>query len=250
MPELVKDGTGSLSKGLEPKRFFDRDDVDIRNSGRIIEGLVEASWYHGSIMSNKTLASGRCDYLPEQLWVSFGSNADLGYDLDLHPDSSLIAGPVEPPVVRVGAATDPTAPLARLSRDLRTWLDLPVDDIARLCGVRRRQFYNLLESRGATSGSREKHVGLVHGVLEDLRSKLGDDNKKLRAAVLMPVTDDYRSFFDVCAEQDPAEIKVVGKELADRIDTGRVAGMLPRAAPMFRGRGKGSSAIKAIRDDS
>jgi len=195
-------------------------------------------WYQAFFLEEQTLSSVR-GFEPDALWVPL--RAERIIDLGTSAPIKSVDEPKE--------LFEPEVDLAHMAKDLRTWLDLPVDDIARLCGVKRRQFYNILEDRLNTSTLREKHVRLVHGILRDLREKLGSD-KKLRAAVLMPITSDYKSFFDVCAEKDPDRIREVGTELADRIDTGRVAGMLPRAAPMFKGRSKASSALEAIRDES
>lgn len=124
-----------------------------------------------------------------------------------------------------------TPSLAELMADLRDRLDLPVEDIASMVGVRRRQFYNLIN--GATvSSAREARMRLLHAIVSELEVAVGGDRARLRAAILMPVGERFETFYSAAAEGgDLDKLRIVGRELVRRINAGEVAGMIDRPAP-------------------
>lgn len=143
-------------------------------------------------------------------------------------------------------------PLSRIVQQLREWIDLPAGDLARLCGVGRRQFYNLFGGSTRTSANREAHIRLVHEIVEGLRSASGQDRGRLRSALLMPLQPDYRSFLETASSQDPEATRAMGRELIDRLSAGDVEGMFPRPAPSFRSSSPDAEAqaLEAIREAS
>jgi len=129
--------------------------------------------------------------------------------------------------------SDPPDPpsLAELVGELRDRVDLPVEDIASMVGVRRRQFYNLIN--GATvSSTREARIRLLHAIVRDLDVAVGGDRGRLRAAILMPVGERFETLYAAAAEGgDLDNMRIVGHELVRRIEAGEVAGMIDRPAP-------------------
>lgn len=129
----------------------------------------------------------------------------------------------------------PTLP--ELLADIREQIDLPVQDLASMCGVRRRQFYNLLDGKTTTT-PREAHVRLFHDVVSDIRHAVDDDRSRLRAALLMPVSDDHRSLYDAAVAGDDDVLRGTASILIDRLHRGDVRGLIRRPSPRFRGSGK------------
>lgn len=126
--------------------------------------------------------------------------------------------------------TPDASSLAQLVRDLRDRIDLPVEDIAAMVGVRRRQFYNLMSGETASSAG-EARVRLIHMIVGELEAALDGDRADLRAAILMPVGERYETFHSAAASGDLDLTRAIGRELVDRIEAGQVAGMIERPAP-------------------
>lgn len=126
----------------------------------------------------------------------------------------------------------PTGPpsLAELVRDLREWLDLPVADLAAMCGVRRRQLYNLL-SGGTTSTPREEAIRALHDIVERLDGILDGDRERVRAAILWPANPSGESIYAAAVSQDSVTLRRVGGAVAERLEAGDVRGLIRRPSP-------------------
>src|SRR5680860_1547665 len=127
---------------------------------------------------------------------------DFAY-LHLHVSSLWVAAEREP--ARVPS-------LASLARDLKEKVDLPVDDVAAMVGVRRRQFYNLVNGRTASADS-EARIRLIHRIVDELDAAVDHDRSRLRAALLMPVGDRFETLHSAAEGGDPDNIRAVGQEL-------------------------------------
>jgi hypothetical protein len=92
--------------------------------------------------------------------------------------------------------------LAEVAEKMRDLVDLPVQDIARMAGIGRRQYYNILRGKAETrrSSADEQRFHLLYELLSQLHERLGDA-RAVRGALLMPLEElDFRSFIDVAAE--------------------------------------------------
>lgn len=121
-------------------------------------------------------------------------------------------------------------PLAETVRDLRERLDLPVADLAAMCGVRRRQLYNLLSGE-TTSTLREEAIRALHDIVERLDGILDGDRERLRAAILLPAGAKGETIYSAAVSQDAAALRDVGGAVADRLAAGDVRGLIPRPSP-------------------
>lgn len=165
-------------------------------------------------------------YLHRYITSSHGVPGWIGYTARTDPQTFvvLIHGPAQSPAPTVGD----------IARGLRDCLPLPILDIATLCGVKRRQFYNLLNGESRRTEA-EKHMRVLWQAVTDLDDAVSHDADDLRAALLMPVTDDYRSLFDVASEPSRRqELSDVARRLIDRLGSGDVSGLLPRPSPALR----------------
>jgi hypothetical protein len=120
--------------------------------------------------------------------------------------------------------------LAEIVRDLRESLDLPAADVAAMCGVRRRQLYNLLSGE-TTSTPREEAIRTLHDIVEQLEGILDGDRRRLRAAILLPVGPSGESIYSAATAQDVAALRDVGREVADRLAAGDMRGLIRRPSP-------------------
>jgi hypothetical protein len=126
----------------------------------------------------------------------------------------------------------PGLSLADVTQDLRRLADLPVQDIARMCGVGRRQYYNLMRGTAETmkTAQAEQHIRLLHCYLQELSQELGDDASTVRSAVLLPLDAfERRSFHDVAAAGNDEELKRAYEVLSTELAAGR--GVPDRLSP-------------------
>jgi hypothetical protein len=124
------------------------------------------------------------------------------------------------------------SPLADELVEVRRALDMPVSDLARMVGLGRRQFYNLL-SGGQTAPATEARIRRVAEAIRELHDSLGGDADQVRAAVLTPVGDKSLSFFDAASTGDEALIREALEALRLRVagrGIRRTRRAIPRAA--------------------
>ena len=117
--------------------------------------------------------------------------------------------------------TDET--VAELAKDLRTKIDLPVQDLAEMCGVRRRQFYNLLNGTSQPSTTLERRFRQLHRMVSEIHDLLDRQPERVRAAVLTPLPDELGSFFDVAASGDADQLELAFLHLTRAIKRGETA---------------------------
>ncbi len=126
--------------------------------------------------------------------------------------------------------------LADLLNDLRDQVYFPAGDVAALCGVKRRQFYNLLAG-ASPNPQRDQHIRLVCKITTALSDAVGGDPIKVRAALLMPVSDDYRSLYDAAVAQD-CDLGARAEQVITRLRSGNQRGLIPRPSPRTRRGGR------------
>lgn len=132
-------------------------------------------------------------------------------------------------VVAEGPTSQPN--LAELTERMRELVDLPVQDLARMCGIGRRQYYNLMRGKAEAmkTPDAEQRVRLIHHYLLDLHERLGGP-AAVRAAVLMPLQgSDMQSLLEVGGNGDIAQLKWAYDDLDGRIADGATPS--PEALP-------------------
>jgi hypothetical protein len=142
--------------------------------------------------------------------------------------------------------------LADIVADLREWLDLPAADLAAMCGVRRRQLYNLLRGE-TTSTPREEAIRALHDIVGQLGSILDGDRQRLRAAVLLPVGPSGESIYSAATSQDVVALREIGSAVIDRLAAGDVRGLIRRPSPRLARFGSAREAqefLTADRDET
>jgi hypothetical protein len=138
-----------------------------------------------------------------------GSDSDVAYGyIVVEPDP---VAEIEPPEEIVAASevvieAAPQLDLAEVAEQMRDLVDLPVQDIARMAGIGRRQYYNLMRGKATSmrTTADERRFHLLHRLLSELHRQVGDP-RAVRGAVLMPVEGlGFRSFMEVAAESADA----------------------------------------------
>jgi hypothetical protein len=159
-------------------------------------------------------------------------------------------GPEDEPVVVDEPASQPT--LADLTEHMRELVDLPVQDLARMCGIGRRQYYNLMRRKAEamkTAGG-EQRLRLVHRYLLDLHERLGSP-AAVRAAVLMPLDgSEMRSLLEVGGSDDVATLQSAYRELDKQLAAGATPSpdALPPSGTFPAGDERWSEAESVLRD--
>jgi hypothetical protein len=160
------------------------------------------------------------------------------------PSFDLLAGrvadfvPVVPghlPAVQSPAVVDTpsgSSQLAAVAHRVRDLAGLPVNDVARMIGIGRRQFYNLLE-RGSSSPETELRLRHLAAQLERLAGVVGEDSAAIRSALLTPVGVPPRSLFEAALASEDASLGGIFDALMDRIER-RGLRQVRRAVPRRR----------------
>jgi hypothetical protein len=122
--------------------------------------------------------------------------------------------------------------LAEVAAQMRDFVDLPVQDLARMAGLGRRQYYNLMRGKAASmkTSDDEKRFRLLHRFLGRLQKQLGDA-RTVRGVVLQPLGNfELRSFFDVAVGGDLSEMASAYDFLAEGLQDAVPANRLPPSA--------------------
>ena len=141
-----------------------------------------------------------------------------------------VVGFVEAPVQVIEAA--PQLDLAEVAVQMRDFVDLPVQDLARMAGLGRRQYYNLMRGKAASmkTSDDEKRFRLLHRFLGELHGHLGDA-RAVRGAVLQPLGKfELRSFFDVAVEGALDQMASAYRFLSEGLEHEVPADRLPPSA--------------------
>jgi hypothetical protein len=134
------------------------------------------------------------------------------------------------------------ATVAELTTEMREMIDLPVQDLARMCGVQRRQFYNLMNGDShPRNADHEQRLRQLHRILRDLFTALDENPEAVRAAVLTPLGDGLTTFFEVARGGDLALLGDAYRHVRARVVEGRLdrgalppSGTLPPDAPEWQ----------------
>jgi len=139
-------------------------------------------------------------------------------------EAGTSTGLLDPPAVEETSTN--TATVAELTQAMRQAIDLPVQDLAQMAGVGRRQFYNLMRGESEPDAERESRIRLVAQVIQELAHQL-ESPGAVRAAALTPL-DDGQTLFEVARSGDPERLTGAVESLRQRIDE---RGLAPDVLP-------------------
>jgi hypothetical protein len=108
------------------------------------------------------------------------------------------------------ATVDVSAPLVldfpEALREARTQAGLPVQDLAAMFGIKRRQFYNLMSGEDAPDPAREGRIGLVTDAIHEISQLVAGNSRKARAVLLARLDGD--SVYDAAVADDEGRLAV------------------------------------------
>jgi hypothetical protein len=219
---------------------FDRDFTGAASQGG-------ASPYFSQLQNLKDMVTICNAYAPEPvgrriLYVRFNVEPHLTFDVPVeYPEQAprvfetgsyrhgtvvdAVGGGDVVTVVEAKAPLTEAAPqlaLAEAAEQMRGYVDLPVEDLASMVGLRRRQYYNLMRGKATSmkSSEGERRLRLLHRFLGELHGQL-EDARAVRGAVLMPLDElELRSFFDVAAEAGVDDLPTAYHALSDALSKG------------------------------
>ncbi len=175
-------------------------------------------------------------------WPMLQSTAVRDMTLALPPSAEAVQQP-DPPSALLHHGS-----VGEVLHELREMIDLPVQDIARMCGVRRRQFYNLMNGTSGTTPAQERRMRDLHAKVTILYDALGHQGSRVRTALLTPL-DGEGSFYDAVVGGDTDEIDRAFELLGEQVRRGETdrrrlapSGLLNRDDPAWR---RGSSLLRS-----
>jgi uncharacterized protein (TIGR04255 family) len=124
-------------------------------------------------------------------------------------------------------------PLSAVLKSLRESIDIPVADLARMVGLRRRQFYNLLAG-DSTSADTESRIRQLAVEIERLATVTEEGPQAMRSAVLAPVGPEAVSLFEVAVMGDRVRLRDTVDRLLVQVETRgvrRTRRAIPRPVP-------------------
>jgi hypothetical protein len=121
-------------------------------------------------------------------------------------------------------------------QQLRSIVDLPVQDLARMCGVGRRQFYNLMNGISQPPPTQERRIRELVGLLTQLHETLGSDSSRVRSMVLTPLGEAIGSFYDAACSGDSSQVvSAFSTLLASAAEDKKSAPILPPSGRLAAG---------------
>lgn len=198
-------------------------------------GESKAGWVKHAKESNDA-SRKQCVFAADSLWfdytATFRENLGRSGRFELEVDRSHFF------LARSGDADDPAPvlaaePLSAVLESIRESIDIPVADLARMVGLRRRQFYNLLA--GSPTGTEtEMRIRRLAAALDRLAVATEGGPRALRAAVLTPIGPDATNLFEVAIGGDEKLLATTVEALLVQIETRgvrRTRRAIPRPVP-------------------
>jgi hypothetical protein len=161
------------------------------------------------------LAHGRTEYIEDLLTEAYGITFEW-------PESTAVERPRAQAARAEPSATTDETTVAELATEMRGMADLPVQDVARMCGVQRRQFYNLMNGTNQPANAgQEQRFRQVHRILGELFNDLDQRPEAVRAALLTPLGDGLSTLYDVARAGDPGHLGASYKQLREQFAAAR-----------------------------
>jgi transcriptional regulator with XRE-family HTH domain len=135
-------------------------------------------------------------------------------------------------------------------QEARTKAGLPVQDLAAMFGIKRRQFYNLASGDDRPEHAREMRIARVTAVIKQLSERLGGNSRSVRGALLARLDGD--SVHEAAIANDESRLKAALERALAAADAGTP---LPRrSAPSTRATPEEAAAVRdflrATRDEN
>jgi hypothetical protein len=181
--------------------------------------------YEAALAWNRQPSGGRCFQIAKgEIWrrKSYFPNLRILPATRLDAQAFILdRAPHDEPDELVGFRVD-VQNFADLVMDLRDKIDLPAQDLAHMCGVQRRQFYNLMKDHRPSLSS-ERHIRLVHAFATKLHRALEERADLVRAAVLTPLGEEPESFYEAAVAQDEGRLRTTYDRLRRAIEQGALS---------------------------
>ncbi len=135
-------------------------------------------------------------------------------------------------------------------KEARTKAGLPVQDLAAMFGIKRRQFYNLLSGEDTTDPAREPRIARIVNAIRHISDQVGSNSRKVRAVLLGRIDGD--SVYDAAVADDTRRLD----RALQRALVASAEGLTParRSAPSTRATPEEAAAIRdflrATRDET
>ena len=132
----------------------------------------------------------------------------------------------------------------------RSQAGLPVQDLAAMIGIKRRQFYNLLSGEDTPDIARELRIGRVTNAVSSLSKMAGGNSRKVCASLLARLDGD--SVYDAAVADDEDRLS----RALERADAAMAMGTVvqPRLAPSNRATPDEAASVRGFlrstRDDT
>jgi hypothetical protein len=154
--------------------------------------------------------------------------------------------------IRTSAGTETVASVLDIPTALqhaRTQAGLPVNDLAAVFGIKRRQFYNLISGEVASDLGRERRIGRVTEGIGKLSELAGGNSRSVRAALLARLEGD--SVYDAAVADDEDRFATAMQRAVDALGSGL---RRDRLAPSQRATSSEAAEVReflrATRDDT
>lgn len=183
--------------------------------------------------------TGASHYWPELFSVVHPALATTDVSLN-HVDEVWLSPAGQTMLIVLSPAEVQAPAVSEVVAEIRDLSGLAVNDVAAMLGLRRRQFYNLLDN-GTTTSERERWIHALRGVLGELNDAANGQTDRVRAALLRP-DDGGTSLFDLVVGHDEAAARARAGELCDALREGRMSGKVQRSSPRLKRLGASASA--------
>lgn len=225
-----------------------------------IPGVLAAGQFLDSAVYFKVGPTGRSWLWPEQLGVLMPevNTTDPGFnsvDTSWMGDATVVLVQLgsgsetfgEPAESTTQEAIEAVRPLAEVIRDLRSELGMSVEDVAAMCGVKRRQLYNLMAGRSTGTGQ-ETHIRKLAALVSEIWEAADRNPERVRSVALHPI--EGHTFYDVAVNRDYTRLDELADGLKKRLREGTVRGSLRRPSPRRRRYARSGAVAEAYGDDS
>jgi transcriptional regulator with XRE-family HTH domain len=147
------------------------------------------------------------------------------------------------------AATSVALDIPTALQQARAQAGLPVQDLAAMFGVKRRQFYNLMSGEDTPDAARERRIARVTAAISQLSEQANGNSRSVRAVLLARLDGD--SLYDAAVADDDDRLDLAVGRAMEAMAAGVKNNRLPRS-------GRASSAeaaavrefLSATRDDT
>lgn len=224
--------------------FTDAIQLDdrIRIEDEDLSGGVECVLYDraldGDLVAWRALVNtGRIFYIPDDLiqesqlahsereqetWSQFAPPLGAARDSIKKKLDTLVADAVATWVRQHAVSAEQSALILDIPatlQEVRVKAGLPVQDVAAMFGVKRRQFYNLLNGEDLPSPDTDRRIGPVTEAIRVLSEAASGDSRAVRVAILARIGGE--SVFDAAMSGEPGRLESATARAAQAVASGQ-----------------------------